>query len=296
MFNKILITLLFFNIGIFSQQAEIFKNPPDNLSLPAILTDTNGVPKTGSMATVESKWVPSPNSNAENLLSIFSTSSEIGIRLMIKNVLASANIPEGKISQVTINFSSSGIEERSIDKDAVIFKDDFAVKYPGESMFLITKLYRTKNSIIELTDGSSADFDLAVKDAISEGLRIGNKTETIQGNKMIIEVPHFTYAYEYVPLNIERTVDKTVSVALYNTTNIGLNSFSTLTVTEGAEYDFFIGIGSEALPKPIELKLSNVNTTASFKIGGKEGYTLTYIEKSGNNVTFNISGYKISFP
>ncbi len=297
MIYKISIIILLLNICLYSQQATLFKNPPGNLTLPSVLTDENATPKTTGMGSIESKWVQSTSANAESLLGSFSSSADIGINQMIKDIMVNANIPEGKISQIKINFSSSGVEERSIDKDAVAFGDDFPVKYPGENMFLMNKLYRTKNAVIELTDGSSADFDPGVKDAFSEGLRFGNKTETVQGNKMVIEILYLMYAYEYVPLNISRLVDRSLVLPLYQTTDVGLNSIANISVGEGAQqYDYLVKVGSNVSAKPIEFRISNVNPKSNFRVGGKEGYTLTYIESGGNKVTFSISGFVISFP
>jgi hypothetical protein len=296
MIYKIFIAVLMLNVCVFSQQAVLFKNPPGNLTLPSVLTEENGTPKTAGVAAIETKWVQSSAPSAESLLQTFTSSSDIGIRKIINDILTSANIPESKTSQLKINFTGSGIEERSIDKDAVVFSDDFAVKYTAESMFIITKLYRTKNVVIELTDGSSADFDPAVKDALSGGLRFGNKTETIQGNKMVIEIPHMIYAYEYVPITITRTVDKGMTLPLYMTSDFSLNSITSITLAEGAPYDFFVGVNSSAVPKPVEFRISNVNPKMNFRAGGREGYTLTYIEMGGNKVTFSISGFAVSFP
>ncbi len=296
MIYKIFITILLLNIGLFSQQAVLFKNPPGNLTLPSLLAEENGIPKTAGVAAIETKWVQSTAPNAESLLQTFTSSADIGIKKIINDILASANIPEGKTGQLKISFSSSGIEERSIDKDAAVFSDDFAVKYTAESMFIITKLYRTKSVVIELTDGSSENFDPAIKDALSGGLRFGNKTETIQGNKMVVEVPHLLYAYEYVPMNITRTVDKGMTLPLYMTSDFSLNSITSITLAEGAPYDFFVGVNSSAVPKPVEFRISNVNPKMNFRVGGKEGYTLTYIEMGGNKVTFSISGFAVSFP
>lgn len=293
---KLIITILLLNAGLFSQQAVLFKTLPGNLTLPALLTEENSLPKTAGVAPVETKWVQSSVANAEALLQTFSSSPDIGIKKMINDVLTGANIPEGKISRLKIKFTSAGIEERSIDKDAVIFSDDFAVKYPAESMFIITKLYRTKNVVIEITEENVSDIDQAVTGALSGGLMFGNKTETIQGNKMVIEIQHMIYAYEYQPMNIIRTADKSMTLPLYMTSDFSLNSITSITLAEGMPYDFFVGVNSSAVPNPVEFRVSNVNPKMNFRVGPREAYTLTYIEKSGNKVTFSISGFTVTFP
>jgi hypothetical protein len=293
---RIFITILLLNTGLFSQQASLFKNPPGNLTLPSVLTEENGTPKTTGMVSIESKWVQSTSANAVSLLESFSSSTEIGIKKVINDILISANIPEGKISQLKVSFSSSGIEERGIDKEAAVFGEDFSFKYPGEKMYLITKLYRTKNAVIELTDAGSEVFDPAVKDALSEGLRFGNKTETIQGNKMIIEIIGLMYAYEYFPFNISRIVDQSLVISEYFANEVGINSIGSMTVTEFGPNDYFVKIVSPVVQLPIEFKISDVNPKANFRVGGREGYTLKFIEMGGNKVTFLISGFMISFP
>lgn len=293
---RVFITVLLLNAGLFSQQAVLFKNPPGNLTLPALLTEENAAPKTAGVAPIETKWVQSSSPDAEALLMTFSNSADIGIRKMISDIFANANIPEGKSSRLKIKFTSGGIEERSINKDEAVFSDDFAAKYPAESMFIITKLYRTKSVVIEITDEGGADFDQDVSNSLSGGLMFGNKTETIQGNKMIIEIQYMIYAYEYQPMNITRTADKGMTLPLYMTSDFSLNSITSITLAEGAPYDFFVGINSSAVSKPVEFRVSNVNPKMNFRVGGKEAYTITYIEMSGNKVTFSISGFAVTFP
>jgi len=296
MIKKIAIAILLLNIHLFSQQGVLFNSPPGNITLPSILLEEYGTPKSSGMGVIESKWVHSASSNAESLLQAFSTSTDAGFRQMIYDILNSANIPLEKIDKLLIKFSSSGIDERGISKDSVKFSDDFAVKYPAESMFLITKLYRTRGAIIEITDATSTEFDPAVKDALSDGLRFGNKTESANENKLTIEIQNLVFAYEYQPFNISRTVDKEIVVPLYYTTNIGLNSISNMSITEGAQYEYYVKVGSDVLTKPVEFRISNVNPKAGFRIGGREAYTFTYIEMSGNKVTFSVSGFSITFP
>ena len=295
MFYKTFITILMLNLYLFSQQTGLFKNPPDNLTLPAILTEADGTPKTGSMGKLESKWVQSNSEGAETLLQSFASGADIGINPLIRGILVNANIPENKINRIKINFSSSGIEELGIDKDAVFFNDDFPAKYLGEKMFLITKLFRTKNAVIELVDGSSEIFDPAVTAAISDGLRFGNKTETNQGNKMIIEILHLVYGYEYIPLSINRVEAYSVTMYLGEYKDIELNSIKNIQTLEGVPYDFFVRFASDLLEEPLLVKVSNVNPTANFRIGSREAYSLTYTEKAGNKVTVSISGFKINF-
>ncbi|MEO8512539.1 MAG: hypothetical protein ABI543_03165 [Ignavibacteria bacterium] len=294
--SKIFVTILLLNIGIFSQQALLFKIPPADMTMPLILTEENGTPKTSGVYAAETKWTQSTTANIDGLLQSFSSSTDIGIKKMISDILVKANIPEAKINGLKINFKSSGVEERSVDKDAVNFSDDFAGKYPGENMFLINKLYRTKNAVIELTDGSGAEFDPAMKDAISEGLRFGNKTETIQDNKMTIEVQQLVFAYENIPMNISRISDKSLVIPEYFATDVGLNSIGSMTITEFGPNDYFVKIVSPAAQLPIEFKISDVNPKANFRVGGREVYTIKYLEISGNKVSFSISGFAVSYP
>lgn len=296
MIYNITITILLLNIHLFSQQVVLFNSPPGNITLPSVITDENGTPKTSGMGIIESRWVQSSSANAEALLQTFSSSTDAGLRKMINDVLINADIPEEKIGRLLIKFTSSGIDERGIDKDSVKFSDDFAVKYPTENMLLITKLYRTRGAVVEITDAASSEFDPAVKNALSEGLRFGNKTESASENKLTIEILNLEFAYEYQPFVISRTVDKEIVVPLYYTTNIGLNSIANMSITEGAQYEYYVKVGSDFLAKPVEFRISNVNPKAGFRIGGREAYTLTYIEMSGNKVTFSVSGFSITFP
>ena len=294
MIYKIGLTILMLNVCLFSQQAEIFKTTTENLTLPAVISDVNGAPKTSSMSIIESKWVSSSSPNADALLQTYS--SEAGLRQIIKNVLTAANIPEGKINSLKISFSTTGNEERTIDKEAVVFKEDFITKYPSDNMLLITKLYRTKAGVIELTEEGVTDIDPAIKDAISGGLRYGNKSESVQGNKMIIEVGNLVYGYEYTPLVIEKTVERVETFPLFVVTPLSLNSISTVTITEGAPDEFYVKVASDVIALPAEFRLSPSNTLAGFKLGTREGYTFTYKEKNGNKITIAINGFRISFP
>ncbi len=296
MIYKILITILLLNLGIFAQQAILFKTPPGNISLPSVIADENSAPKTNGMGILESKWISTSESNAEALLQTYSNSTDIGIRKIINDILLAANIPDEKINKLKVNFTSTGIEERGINKDDVVFNDDFAAKYPAESMLLITKLYRSKNAVIEITETGAAEFDPAVKNALSEGLRFGNKTETTQENKMRVEIQNMVYAFENQPINITRFTDKSIVIPEYFASDVGINSIGNMTVTEFGPNDYFVKVVSPAVEKPVEFKISAANPTASFKVGGRESYSIKYIEISGNKITFSLSGFMVSFP
>lgn len=296
MIYKIIITVFILNIHLFSQQSVLFKSPPGNITLPSVITEETGTPKTSGMGIIESKWIQTTSANSEALLQSFSSSGDVGIKKMINDILVNASIPADKINKLSIDFSSSGIEERGIDKDSVKFSDDFAVKYPAENMFLITKLYRTKDVVIEITEAGSTAFDPAVKSALSEGLRFGNKTESANDNKMRIEIVSLVFAYENVPMIISRITDQNIVVPEYFATDIGINSIGNMTVTEYGPNDYFVKIVSPAVNAPVEFKISSANPIANFKVGGKESYTIKYIDISGNKVTFSISGFAVSFP
>lgn len=296
MIYRIIITVLILNIHLFSQQSVLFKSPPGNITLPSVITEETGTPKTSGMGIIESKWIQTTSANAEALLQSFSSSDDVGIKKMINDILVNASIPADKINKLSIDFSSSGIEERGIDKDSVKFSDDFAVKYPAENMFLITKLFRTKGVVIEITEAGSTAFDPAVKSALSEGLRFGNKTESANDNKMRIEIVSLVFAYENVPMIISRITDHNIVVPEYFATEIGINSIGNMTVTEYGPNDYFVKIVSPAVNAPVEFKISSANPIANFKVGGKESYTIKYIDISGNKVTFSISGFAVSFP
>ncbi|MBZ0202871.1 MAG: hypothetical protein K8I03_07635 [Ignavibacteria bacterium] len=295
MINKIFVLILLLNIGLFSQQPVIFKNPPSDMTMPLVMPEENGIPKSSGLVPIETKWIQLTDANIEGLLQLFSSSSEIGINKLIKDIFINANIPESKLNQLKIRFTSTGIEERSIDKDAVVFSDDFAAKYPTENLLLVTKLYRTKNAVIELTDGGGAEFDQSVKDALSQGLRFGNKTETVLDNKMVIEIQHLVFAYESVPIAVTRIVDQNIVVPVYLATDVGINSIGSMTVTEFGENDYFVKVVSPATLQPVEFRISSGNPNAKFRVGGRESYTIKYLEISGNKVTFSISGFEISF-
>jgi len=296
MIYKIIITVLLLNIQLFSQQGVLFKTPPGNLTLPSVLVDENSAPKTNSMGILESKWVPSSSENADALLQSFSSSTDIGIKKMINDILISANISEAKIGKLKISFTSSGIEERGIDKDSVVFHNDFAAKYPKDNMFLLTKLFRTKNVVIELTEDGAVEFDPVIKNAISEGLRFGNKTESANDNKMRIEIVSLVFAYENVPMTINRVAEQNIVVPEYFASEVGIYSIGNMTVTEFGPNDYFVKIVSPVVNAPVEFKISAANPTANFKVGGKESYTIKYIDISGNKVTFSISGFAVTFP
>jgi hypothetical protein len=293
--NKALILILLFNFCLFSQQLSLFETPPGNLTLPAIMTGDGSDAKHGSMGKIESKWVSTSSAEAENLLKSFDSDESFSFKSIIKNILVSANIPKNKMAKLKVKFSSSGIEELSIDKDAVFFNDDFPSKYTGEKMFFITKLFRTKNVVIEITEEGSENFDPSVLEAISGGLRYGNKTETSQGNKMIIEILHLIYGYQYVTLKIEKVSDFSLTMYLGEHKDVGLNSIKSVQTLEGVPYDFFVRFKSDLLEESLLVKVSNVNTSANFRLGNRESYSLKYIEKAGNQVTLSLSGFMVSF-
>lgn len=293
MILKILSVLLLFNICLYSQDAKLFKSPPDNINLPAIITDENSSPKSAGMDKIDAKWTAASGGSAESLLGSYATSTELGIRQIVKDILVSANIPESKIAKIKINFKSAGTEELSIDKNSVVFKDDFNQKYTGDNLMLVTKLFRTKNAVVELIDESSAEFDASVKDAISGGLRFGNKTETVEGNKMITEIASLVYGYETIPITIERAAETEITLTIDAPKDLSMFSITSILLREGMPYDFFMNITSSALPNILEFKMSDKNPKANFRIGPNEGYTMNYTGKAGQKVTFTISGYKI---
>jgi hypothetical protein len=163
-------------------------------------------------------------------------------------------------------------------------------------MFLLTKLFRTKNVVIELTEDGAAEFDPVIKNAISEGLRFGNKTESANDNKMRIEIVSLVFAYENVPMTINRVAEQNIVVPEYFASEVGINSIGNMTVTEFGPNDYFVKIVSPVVNAPVEFKISAANPTANFKVGGKESYTIKYIDISGNKVTFSISGFAVTFP
>ena len=295
MIYKIFLLTILISSGLFSQQSGIFKNPPPTATIPAVLTEQDGSPKTTGFGTMEAKWVPALTGDAESLLQSFSSGTDAGIKQTIKSVLTSANIPEAKINQIKISFTSSGIDELSVDKNAVPFKDDFPQKFEQEKMYLITKLYRAKNVKIELLDEGASDFDQAVSAAISDGLRFGNKTESNLGNKMTIEIQALIYGYEQIPFSIDRVSDSRTSLILGVLTEVGMNSIATLKALEGKPGDYFIRVGTSLSSESIEFNISTEVPTTSFRISNGERYSMSYIEKSGNKVTVSISGFKINF-
>jgi len=296
MIFKLIITFLFLNVYLYSQQAVLFKAPPGNITLPSVIADENSNPKSTGLGIIESKWVSSSQAAAETLLETYSTSPESGIRRIINDILVKASISVDNISKLNISFKSSGIEERGIDKNDAVFNDDFAAKHPGDNLFLVTKLYRTNNAIIEITETGAAEFNPEIKNAISEGLRFGNKTETALENKMLVEIQYLVFAFEYVPLKIERVSDKSLVIPMYYTVDVGLNGITNMTVTEYSENNLHVKVGSENITKPAEFKISNTEPKNTFRVGNREAYSITYVESSGNKVTFSISGFSVSFP
>lgn len=295
MFNKIHILALLMCVNTFSQEAGIFNNPPPNLNLPAILTEENGIPKTTGFGSIETKWIHTSSEAAATLLQSFGSGADNGIKQIIRNILLNANIPENRINQLKINFTSGAIEELSIDKKAIVFKDDFAAKYKEDKMFLITKLYRTKNVKLEIIQENTASLDSAVSAALSDGIRFGNKSESTQSNIMIIELPFLTYGFEKSPFSVIRVEDKRVSIILGVLTDVNINSVTTLKALEGAKNDIFMKVGSPLLPQIIEFNVSTGSPVNSFRINGSEFYSLRFVELFGNKLTVSLTGFMISF-
>ncbi|MCC6866765.1 MAG: hypothetical protein IT280_11475 [Ignavibacteria bacterium] len=293
-FNLIILILLL-NLYVYSQQSALFSTPPGNITLPSIITDNNSAPKSTGIVAVDSKWIASSQPAAISLLEEYSNSPDKGIRKIINDILLKANVSEELKNKLTIKFKSSGIEERGIDINNVSLKDDFAEKYSGDNLLMITKLFSTNNAVIEITESGAQQFNTELKNALSDGLRFGNKTETAVENKMIVEIQNLVFAYEYHNINIERLTDKELIVPLYYNVEIGINSISTMTVTEGLDNDLYVNVGSSILPKPVEFRISPVNPAVKFRVGGKEGYTIKYINVSGNKATFSLSGFNVKF-
>lgn len=295
MFNKIHILILLITVSIYSQESGLFKNPPPNLTLPAILSESDGTTKNTSLGSIDAKWVHSSSETAASLLQSFNNDKDFGIKQIIRNILLSANIPENMINQLRINFTSGTIEELSIDKDAVFFKDDFVIKYKEDRMFLLTKLFRTKNVKIEIIQENSPELDPTVSAALSEGIRFGNKTESTLGNTMIIELPILTFGFEKSPFTVSRIEDKRASIILGVLTDISINTINSLKALEGAKNDIFMKVGSSVLPQIVEFNVSIESPTNTFRINGKEFYSLRFVELFGNKFTLSLTGFMISF-
>lgn len=296
MIFRISVTILLLNIYLYSQQIVLFKAPPGNISLPSVLADENGVPKSTGLGIIETKWTTSSDPSAESMLESFSSSPETGINKIINDILVKASITEENIGKLKINFRSTGVEERVIDKNDVVFHDDFSVKYTADKMFLVTKLFRTGNAVIEITESGTAEFNPDTKNALSEGLRFGNKTETIVENKMVVEIQNLVFAYEYQPFSIERITDKEIDIPMYYDVDIGINSISGMTVTEGGKNEFYCSVRTKFSDKPVGFRISDQEQKFSFRAGSKESYSLKYIEAGGNRIKFLLSGFSINFP
>lgn len=296
MILKLVIGILLFNLYLYSQQTVLFKAPPGNISLPSVIIDENSNPSSTGLGIIESKWVPSAEPSAQSLLETYSNSQDIGIRKMISNVLANANLPAEVTARLNISFKSSGIQERGIDRDMAVFNEDFAAKYPQENLFLVTKLYRTNNAVIEITETGTTEFNKDVKNALSEGLMFGNKTETTLENKMLIEINNLVYAFEYQAMNIEHIAEREIYIPMYYDVDIGINSITSMTVTEGGKNEFYCSVRTKFSEKPIGFKISDTDPNFSFRAGGKESYTLKFVEAGGNKIKFSLSGFSVSFP
>lgn len=296
MIFRISVTIILFNICLFSQQIVMFKAPPGNISLPSVLADENGVPKSTGLGIIETKWTTSSDPAAESMLESFSASSESGIKKIIGDILVKANISGENIARLKINFKSTGIEERGIDKNDVVFHEDFSVKYQADNLFLVTRLFRTGNAVLEITESGTSEFNPDTKNALSEGLRFGNKTETIVENRMVVEIQNLVFAYEYQPLSIERINDKEIYIPMYYDVDIGINSISGMTVTEGGKNEFYCSVRTKFSDNPVGFKISDTDQKFSFRAGNKESYTLKYIEAGGNKIKFLLSGFSVNFP
>nr|HMT11682.1 hypothetical protein [Ignavibacteria bacterium] len=226
MILKLVLGILLFNLYLYSQQTVLFKAPPGNISLPSVIIDENSNPSSTGLGIIESKWVSSSQPLAETLLDTYSNSPDIGIRKIISNVLINANLPSEVTARLNINFKCTGIQERGIEKDNAVFNEDFAAKYPQENLFLVTKLYRTNNAVIEITESGASEFNKDVKSALSEGLMFGNKTETTLENKMLIEIQNLVYAFEYQAMNIEHISEREIFIPMYYDVDIGINSIT----------------------------------------------------------------------
>ncbi len=296
MILKLVIGILLFNLYLYSQQTVLFKAPPGNISLPSVIIDENSNPSSTGLGIIESKWVSSSQPLAETLLDTYSNSPDIGIRKIISNVLINANLPSEVTARLNINFKCTGIQERGIEKDNAVFNEDFAAKYPQENLFLVTKLYRTNNAVIEITESGASEFNKDVKSALSEGLMFGNKTETTLENKMLIEIQNLVYAFEYQAMNIEHIAEREIYIPMYYDVDIGINSITSMTVTEGGKNEYYCSVRTKFSEKPIGFKISDTDPKFSFRAGGKESYTLKFVEAGGNKIKFSLSGFSVSFP
>ena len=296
MILKLVIGILLFNLYLYSQQTVLFKAPPGNISLPSVIIDENSNPSSTGLGIIESKWVSSSQPLAETLLDTYSNSPDIGIRKIISNVLINANLPPEVTARLNINFKCTGIQERGIEKENAVFNEDFAAKYPQENLFLVTKLYRTNNAVIEITESGASEFNKDVKSALSEGLMFGNKTETTLENKMLIEIQNLVYAFEYQAMNIEHIAEREIYIPMYYDVDIGINSITSMTVTEGGKNEYYCSVRTKFSEKPIGFKISDTDPKFSFRAGGKESYTLKFVEAGGNKIKFSLSGFSVSFP
>lgn len=296
MILKLVLGILLFNLYLYSQQTVLFKAPPGNISLPSVIIDENSNPSSTGLGIIESKWVSSSQPLAETLLDTYSNSPDIGIRKIISNVLINANLPAEVTARLNINFKCTGIQERGIEKDNAVFNEDFAAKYPQENLFLVTKLYRTNNAVIEITESGASEFNKDVKSALSEGLMFGNKTETTLENKMLIEIQNLVYAFEYQAMNIEHIAEREIYIPMYYDVDIGINSITSMTVTEGGKNEYYCSVRTKFSEKPIGFKISDTDPKFSFRAGGKESYTLKFVEAGGNKIKFSLSGFSVSFP
>jgi hypothetical protein len=295
MLKKVHLLLILLSAGVFSQETGLFKNPPPGLNVPAILSADESTARTASLGTLEAKWVQSFSETAEKLYNSFSSGNESAINQIIKSILVNANIPETKINKLKIKFTGGAVEELGIDKYDVLFKDDFADKYKEEKLMMLTKIYRTSNVKIEVTEEGAAELDPAVYNALSEGIRFGNKTESTVQNTMITELPHLIFGYERSNITINRIADQKESIVIGVQTDVNINSINSLKSLEGRPGDFFMKIGSKELPQLLEFNITTENRSHSFRINNREIYTISFTEKSGNQLTVSLTGFMVSF-
>ena len=137
--------------------------------------------------------------------------------------------------------------------------------------------------------------DAAVSAALSEGIRFGNKTESTQGSTMIIELPLLIYGFEKTPFIINRVEDKRTSIILGVQTDFSVNTIISLKALEGAKNDIFMKVGSSVLQQIVEFNVSIESPTNTFRISGREFYSLRFVELFGNKFTLSLTGFMISF-
>jgi hypothetical protein len=295
MFRKIHLLIMLLSVSICSQEAVLFKIPPPGLNLPAILTEGEEMPRSIGLGSIESKWTVSSSENADKLYSSFSSGTEGSMKQIIKDILVNASIPESKINKLNIKFTSGITEELGIDRDAIVFKDDFANKYKDDRLVMITKLFRVNDVKIEVTEDGAKELDPAVSSALSEGIRFGNKSESTVQNTMITELPHVIFGYERSVVSISRVTEQKTSIIIGVQTEVNVNSLNSIKALEGRPGDFFMKIGSKDLPKLLEFNITTENRSHSFRVSNREMYTISFFDKTDNSLTVTLSGFMVSF-